>query len=76
METLIDNSKLKDLIKQALIEAIEEKKETVHDILVEALEDAAMIRAIRDDEDSGFADRGEVLGILSDSGSLAQHKLS
>ncbi len=57
MEALLDDSKLKNLMKQAIIEAIEEKKEMVHDILVEAMEGAAMIRAIRDGEDSGPADR-------------------
>ncbi len=71
METLIDNNRLKDLIKQALIEAIEEKKDAVHDILVEALEDAAMIRAIREGEGSGLVDRDEIFKIFSDSEGVA-----
>ncbi len=69
MEALLDDSKLKNLMKQAIIEAIEEKKEMVHDILVEAMEDAAMIRAIREGEDSGSADRDEIFGILTKSDS-------
>ncbi len=67
MEALADDIKLKNLMKQAIIEAIEEKKEVVHDILVEAMEDVAMIRAIRDGEDSGLADRDEIFGILTGS---------
>lgn len=67
METLIDDNKLKELMKQAFIEAIEEKKGVVHDILVEALEDVAMIRAIRNGEDSGLADREEIFRILKGS---------
>lgn len=64
MEALFDDIKLKNLMKQAIMEAIEEKKEVVHDILVEAMEDVAMIRAIQDGEDSGSADREEIFGIL------------
>jgi hypothetical protein len=64
METLVDDNKLKYLMKQAIIEVIEEKKEAVHDILVEVMEDVAMIRAIQEGEDSGNADRDEIFGIL------------
>ncbi len=67
MEALVDDNKLKELMKQAFIEAIEEKKEVVHDILVEVMEDVAMIRAIRNGEDSGPADRDEIFGILTGS---------
>ena len=67
MEALLDDNKLKNLMKQAIIEAIEEKKDMVHDILVEALEDVAMIHAIQDGEDSGSVSRDEIFGILADS---------
>lgn len=67
METLVDDIKLKNLMKQALIEVIEEKREVVHDLLVEAMEDVAMIRAIQEGEDSGPAGRDEIFEILSDS---------
>lgn len=48
MQTVIDDGKLKELFKQTIFEAIEEKKETVHDLLVEAMEDVAMIHAIQE----------------------------
>lgn len=67
METLVDESKLKNLMKQAIVEAIEEKKGVVHDLLVEAMEDVAMIRAIQEGEDSGLVGRDEIFGILSGS---------
>ena len=67
METLVDDSKLKNLMKQAIMEAIEEKKGVVHDLLVEVMEDVAMIRAIQEGEDSGLADRDEIFGILTGS---------
>jgi hypothetical protein len=64
METLIDDRKIKDFLKQAIIEAIEEKKEIVHDLLVEVMEDIAMVRAIQDGEDSGQASRDDIFQIL------------
>ncbi len=67
METLVDDSKLKNLMKQAIVEAIEEKKGVIHDLLVEVIEDVAMIRAIQEGEESGFAGRDEIFGILSGS---------
>ena len=60
----IDNSKLKDLFKQAIIEAIEEKKDVVHDLMMEAMEDLAMVRAIEEGESSGSASRKEIFDIL------------
>ena len=60
METLIDDRKIKDLFKQAIVEAIEEKKEVVHDLLVEVMEDIAMVRAIQDGEDSGPVGRDDI----------------
>ena len=64
METLIDDKKIKDLFKQAMIEAIEEKKDVVHELLIEVMEDIALVRAIQDGENSGPACRDEIFQIL------------
>jgi hypothetical protein len=64
METVIDDGRIKELFKQALIEAIEEKKEVVHDILMEVMEDIALVRAIEEGESSGSVDREEIFNIL------------
>jgi len=64
METSIDNDKLKEIFKQAIIETIEEKKDVVHDLLVEAMEDLAMIRAIEQGEETDLVSRDEVMSIL------------
>jgi len=65
METLpIDSVKIKELFKQAIIEAMEEKKEVVHDLLVEAMEDLAMIHAIQEGEETESVSRDEVFKIL------------
>ena len=65
METLTtDSGKIKELFKQAIMEAIEEKKEVVHDLLVEAMEDLAMIHAIQEGEDTEQVSRDKVFKIL------------
>lgn len=64
MQTVIDDGKLKEIFKQAIFEAIEEKRETVHDLLVEAMEDVAMMHAIQEGEGSGTVSRKDVFKAL------------
>lgn len=64
METMTDSGKLKEIFKQAIIEAIEGKKDAVHDLLVDAMEYLAMIHAIQQGEKTGAASRKAVFGIL------------
>lgn len=64
MEAITDSGMLKEIFKQAIIEAIEEKKDVVHDLLVDAMEDMAMIHAIQQGEKTGSASRNEVFDIL------------
>ena len=45
-------------------EVIEEKKELFYDLIAEVLEDIALVRAIREGEDSGTVDREEIFDIL------------
>lgn len=66
MNTVLDDSKIKDLFKQAIIEAMEEKQDLVHDLLVGALEDIGMERAIQEGIDSGTVSKDEIFSILSD----------
>lgn len=64
MEALIDENKIKNLFKQAIIEAIEEKKDVVHDLFMEAMEDIALVRAIEEGESSNKVSRDEIFDIL------------
>ena len=64
MDTLFDGEKLKEIFKQAIIEAMLEKKDVVHDLLLEAMEDLAMIHAIQEGEDTEPVSRDEVFQIL------------
>lgn len=64
MQTLIDDSKLKQLLKEAFIEAIEEKRNIFHDLIVEAVEDIALVRAIQEGENTETASKKEVFNML------------
>jgi hypothetical protein len=59
-----DEEKLKDLLKSALVEALEEQRALVQDIVEEAMEDIALARAIEQGLDSESISRDEVFVIL------------
>jgi hypothetical protein len=64
METRIDDKKIKDLLKQAIFEALEEKRDIFHELMAEVLEDFAMVRAIQEGEDSDSVSRSDIFRIL------------
>ena len=63
----IDEEKLKDLLKLALIEALTEHRDLVQDIVEEAIEDIALSHAIEQGLSSKVVSRDEVLAILEDA---------
>jgi len=62
IETSISQEQLKDLIKTALIEVLEERRALLHDAVEEALEDVALARAIEESEGTELIEREEVFG--------------
>jgi hypothetical protein len=60
----VDEDKLKDLLKTAIMEVLEERKDLVRDLLEEALEDIGLVRAIEAGEQTGAVSRDEVFKIL------------
>jgi signal transduction histidine kinase len=62
--SLPDEGKIKQMMKEALIEALQEQKGIFHDLIVEALEDIALTRAIREGAKSKSASRKEISEIL------------
>ena len=59
-----DEEKLKDLLKMALVEALEENRDLVQDIVEEAMEDIALARAIEQGLGSESVSRDEVFTVL------------
>ena len=60
----VDEKKLKDLLKETLIEVIEQKKDLFHDIVAEAIEDIAITNAIKEGESTESISREEVFSII------------
>jgi hypothetical protein len=64
MEAAINQDQLKDLIKAALVEVLEERQDLLHEAIAQALEDMAIARAIEEDENSEQIKREEVFNLL------------
>jgi hypothetical protein len=60
----LDDQKLKELFKAALVEVLEERKEILRDLIEETLEDIGLARAIEQGQRTEDVSRSEVLSIL------------
>ena len=64
MQTQLDEGKLKQILKEALIEALEEKKDVFHELIVAAIEDIGLINAIREGQSTETVSKQEIFDIL------------
>lgn len=64
MAATFDEARMKDLLKSALVEALEEHRDLVRDIIEEAMEDFALARAIELGLESKSVSREEVFATL------------
>lgn len=64
-EINIDEHKIKALVKAAIIEVIEENQGFVREVLEEALEDFALLRAVQEGEHTSSVGRDDVFDVLS-----------
>jgi len=62
--TLSDETRLKALLKEALIEVLEQRREWFSTLVVEALEDIALVQAIKEGETSEIVSRDEIFDLL------------
>ncbi|MBM4024841.1 MAG: hypothetical protein FJ280_05455 [Planctomycetes bacterium] len=60
----IDRDELKALLKQALIELLEERDQTLYDAIAELVEDAGLIKAIQEGQNSPLVDEARVFEAL------------
>lgn len=61
---MVDAARLKEIVKEALIELIEEGQGPMYDLLAEVLEDMALRRAIEEGESTESVDRAAVFQVL------------
>ncbi len=66
MQTTVDQQELKGLIKEALLEIIEERRDLLRDVFEEVLEDIALARAIEEGNQSEPVSRAEVFAIFKE----------
>ena len=52
------------MVKSAIVEVLEERKDLVSEAIEEALEDAALARAIEEGDRAGIVNREEILRTL------------
>jgi len=64
MQTVVDENKLKEVFKEALIEILEERKSVFQEILVEAIENIGLTRAIQEGENTETVSKKEIFSIL------------
>lgn len=67
METPIDEIRIKQWLKEALVEVVEERKDVLHELLTEVMEDVAMVCAIQEGETTRPVSKQEVLKLLGES---------
>ncbi len=60
----IDDGKLKGLLKQALVEVLEERAELLRDVLAEVVEDVAFAKAIKEGEGTETVSRNDAFQAL------------
>ena len=64
MEPSVNQDQLKELIKSALVEVLEQRRDLLHDAVAEALEDIALVRAIEEGASGELVGRTEVFDLL------------
>jgi hypothetical protein len=66
-EITLNEAKLKELLKIAIFELVQENKEILTELLVEALEDIGMENAIKEGENTETVSRDQIFKILAGS---------
>jgi hypothetical protein len=64
MEVTIAEERLKEVLKMAVVEVLEERGDLLREIVEEALEDLALARAIEEGESSESVSRDQVFSLL------------
>ena len=64
MSLTAEESRLKKLLKSAVVEVLEERPDLVSEAVADAVEDIAMARAIREGAETQTVERPEVFKVL------------
>jgi hypothetical protein len=64
MELTINETQAKELLKQIVVELVEEKRDLFYEIIVEALEETGLANAIREGRQNEFVPEAQITAIL------------
>jgi spore coat polysaccharide biosynthesis protein SpsF (cytidylyltransferase family) len=62
--TTLDETQIKELFKQAFVELLQERRDLLYELVVEIIEDFALVEAIREGEETEPVRREEVFRVL------------
>jgi len=60
----VDQAELKQVVKDAIKEVVAENRETLKDLLVEVLEDLALLQRMEEGRETELVDRDKVMDLL------------
>jgi DNA-binding LytR/AlgR family response regulator len=64
-EITVDMDQFKELVKIAIVETLQEQREAFTEIITEAMEDIALVKAIEEGESTETVDREAIFKALS-----------
>ena len=64
MELTINDDKMKTLLREIIVEMIQEKKDIFYEIVVEAIEEVALANAIIEGRKDNFIEEEQILSLL------------
>lgn len=67
MTLTIDEQNMKRLLKEALLDLIEERQELFYELSTEVIEDVGLLQAVKEGEDTEEVSRDELFAILDDA---------
>ena len=64
MELTIDDKKMRDIMKEVIIEMMKENKEGFRNLIVEAMEEVGLAKAIKEGRQNKFINEDKILNLL------------
>ena len=64
VKSAIDEERIKELFKQALLEVLHERRDLIYDVFAEVIEDVALAKSIKEGESTEPVSREEVFQML------------
>jgi hypothetical protein len=65
MQLILDDDKTKQLLTEVLVELLQQKREVFYDIVLDALEEVGLAKAIQAGDETEFVDEAEIASVLT-----------